>query len=136
MDSPRLTVDCVISDAAGNIVFVRRKYDPFKGSYALPGGFVEIGETVEDACRREIREETNLELNDMRLVGVYSKPGRDPRRHTVTIAFAARADLSRLKAGDDAADAVAIGDWRDHALAFDHRQIVEDALSHAAPRAR
>jgi 8-oxo-dGTP diphosphatase len=136
METPRLTVDCVISDAAGNIVFVKRKYDPFKGSFALPGGFVEIGETVEDACRREIREETNLELEALRLVGVYSQPDRDPRRHTVTIAFAARADLSRLKAGDDAEDAVAIGDWRDHILAFDHRQIIDDALSGAIPRAK
>ena len=64
-------------------MLIRRKHEPFKDSYALPGGFVEVGETVEDACRREVKEETNLELYDMRLVGVYSDPGRDPRGHGI-----------------------------------------------------
>ena len=81
--SLRLAVDCVITDEAGDIVLIRRKHEPFKDSYALPGGFVEVGETVEDACRREVKEETNLELYDMRLVGVYSDPGRDPRGHGI-----------------------------------------------------
>jgi 8-oxo-dGTP diphosphatase len=76
--SPRLTVDCVITGEAGEIVLIRRNHAPFKDSYALPGGFVEVGETVEEACRREIKEETNLELYDLRLVGVYSDPERDP----------------------------------------------------------
>jgi len=102
---PRLATDCVISDEAGNVVLIRRKHEPFKGSYALPGGFVETGETVEAACRREIKEETSLELHDLRLVGVYSAPDRDPRGHVVSVAFAARADLSQLRAGDDAAEA-------------------------------
>jgi 8-oxo-dGTP diphosphatase len=53
-NSPRLTVDCVITDEAGDIVLIRRKHEPFKDSFALPGGFVEVGETVEDACRREV----------------------------------------------------------------------------------
>ncbi len=125
--SPRLTVDCVITDEAEDIVLIRRKHEPFKDSYALPGGFEEVGETVEDACRREVKEETNLELYDMRLVGVYSDPGRDPRGHVVSVAFTARADLAQLRAGDDAAQAEVIGNWRDHPLAFDHRLIIEDA---------
>jgi 8-oxo-dGTP diphosphatase len=86
-----------------------------------------VGETVEDACRREVKEETNLELYDMRLVGVYSDPGRNPRGHVVSVGFTARADLAQLKAGDDAAQAEVIGNWRDHRLAFDHRRIIEDA---------
>jgi 8-oxo-dGTP diphosphatase len=125
--SLRLTVDCVITGEAGEIVLIRRNHAPFKDSYALPGGFVEVGETVEEACRREIKEETNLELYDLRLVGVYSDPGRDPRGHVVSVAFTAQADLAQLRAGDDAAQAVVIKNWRDHPLAFDHRWIIEDA---------
>jgi 8-oxo-dGTP diphosphatase len=127
--SPRLTVDCVITGEAGEIVLIRRNHAPFKDSYALPGGFVEVGETVEEACRREIKEETNLELYDLRLVGVYSDPERDPRGHVVSVAFTAQADLAQLRAGDDAAQAEVIKNWRDHPLAFDHRRIIEDAGS-------
>jgi 8-oxo-dGTP diphosphatase len=127
--SPRLTVDCVITGEAGEIVLIRRNHAPFKDSYALPGGFVEVGETVEEACRREIKEETNLELYDLRLVGVYSDPERDPRGHVVSVAFTAQADLAQLRAGDDAAQAEVIKNWRDHPLAFDHRRIIEDARS-------
>jgi 8-oxo-dGTP diphosphatase len=127
--SPRLTVDCVITGEAGEIVLIRRNHAPFKDSYALPGGFVEVGETVEEACRREIKEETNLELYDLRLVGVYSDPERDPRGHVVSVAFTAQADLAQLRAGDDAAQAEVVKNWRDHPLAFDHRRIIEDAGS-------
>jgi 8-oxo-dGTP diphosphatase len=132
--SPRLTVDCVITDEAGDIVLIRRKHEPFKDSFALPGGFVEVGETVEDACRREVKEETNLELYDMRLFGVYSDPGRDPRGHVVSVAFTARADLAKLRAGDDAAQAEVIGNWRDHPLAFDHRRIIEDVCRRSSKK--
>jgi 8-oxo-dGTP diphosphatase len=128
--SPRLTVDCVITNDEGDIVLIRRKHEPFKDSYALPGGFVEVGETVEDACKREVKEETNLELYDMRLVGVYSDPGRDPRGHVVSVAFKARANLTHLRAGDDASIAEVIQNWRDYPLAFDHRRIIEDASGH------
>jgi 8-oxo-dGTP diphosphatase len=127
MGSPRLAVDCVVTDAAGNIVLIKRKHEPFKDSYALPGGFVEAGETVENACKRELKEETNLELEDMQLVGVYSAPDRDPRGHVVSVVYTAKADLSHLRAGDDAAQAEVVREWRDCALAFDHRQIIEDA---------
>jgi 8-oxo-dGTP diphosphatase len=133
--SLRLAVDCVITDEAGDIVLIRRKHEPFKDSYALPGGFVEVGETVEDACRREVKEETNLELYDIRLVGVYSDPGRDPRGHVVSVAFTARADLAQLRAGDDAAQAEVIENWRDHPLAFDHRRIIEDAFKRSSNEA-
>ncbi|MGA7383339.1 MAG: NUDIX hydrolase [Methylocella sp.] len=127
MGSPRLAVDCVVTDDEGNIVLIKRKHEPFKDAYALPGGFVEAGETVENACKRELKEETNLDLEDMRLVGVYSTPGRDPRGHVISVAYTAKADLSHLRAADDAARAEVVGEWRDCALAFDHRQIIEDA---------
>jgi 8-oxo-dGTP diphosphatase len=135
MVSPQLAVDCVITDEAGNIVLIKRKHEPFKDAYALPGGFVEVGETVEDACRREMKEETNLELKDLQLVGVYSAPNRDPRGHVIAVAYMARSDLSQLSAGDDATQAEVVGNWRDRPLAFDHRQIIEDAYGLLRTRA-
>jgi 8-oxo-dGTP diphosphatase len=128
IQGPRLATDCIVADEAGNLVLIRRRNEPFKGSYALPGGFVEAGETIEDACRREVKEETNLEIYDVRLLGVYSDPDRDPRGHVVSVAFRARAELARLKAGDDAAQVEVVGNWRDRSLAFDHRQMIEDSL--------
>jgi len=123
---PFLTVDCVVFH--GNaVVLIRRAHDPFKGWYALPGGFVEVGETVEDACRRETREETGLIVEDLRLIGVYSDPARDPRRHTVSVAFLGRADIASLKAGDDAIAAELVVDWQHVQMAFDHQNILGDA---------
>lgn len=126
--TPALTVDCVIFDPQGRVLLIRRKNDPFKGAYALPGGFVDIGETVEDGCRREVREETGLEVSALRLVGVYSDPNRDPRGHTVSAAFIATLPEAAVPtAGDDAADAEWVGAWRAQPLAFDHAKILEDA---------
>ena len=85
--TPLLTTDCVICDRDGRVLLIRRKNEPFKGTYALPGGFVDIGETVEAACRREALEETGLAVGELRLVGVYSDPYRDPRGHTVSIVY-------------------------------------------------
>lgn len=125
-NSPALAADCVIfhDDA---VVLVKRRYDPFRDCYALPGGGVEIGETVEQACIREMREETGLEISDLRLVGVYSDPGRDPRGHVVSVAYLAEADISGLRAGSDAAAVEIVADWRNHRLAFDHQKIILDA---------
>lgn len=126
--TPALTTDCVIYDPQRRVLLIRRKNPPFQGALALPGGFVDIGETVEEACRREAREETGLEVGDLRLVGVYSDPARDPRGHTVAIVYLARLpEPVAPAAGDDAAAAEWIGDWRAHRLAFDHAQILEDA---------
>ena len=126
--TPALTTDCVIFDNAGRVVLIRRKNEPFKGSYALPGGFVDIGETVEAACRREVQEEVGIELSDLRLIGIYSEPKRDPRGHTVSAAYLAllpRAVAPR--AGSDAEGAEWVADWRKRALAFDHAKILDDA---------
>ncbi len=125
-DRPSLTVDCAVFHE-GAVVLIRRAHEPFAGWYALPGGFVEIGETVEEACRRETREETGLIVTDLRLVGVYSDPRRDPRRHTVSIAYLATADLSTLQAGDDASAAMLVANWEREQIAFDHKEILRDA---------
>jgi len=123
-----LTVDCVIFDPDDRVLLIRRRNEPFKGAFALPGGFVDIGETVEAGCRREVREETGLDVGDLHLVGVYSDPSRDPRGHTVTAAFTTRLPAAAVPtAGDDAASASWVGDWRANLLAFDHAQILEDA---------
>lgn len=127
-ETPRLTVDAVIFDAKGRLLLIRRKNPPFQGSYALPGGFAEIGETVEDACRRELREETGLEAGALELVGVYSQPGRDPRGHTVSVAFVGVVDHAEPTAGDDAAAAAWIADWQTLEFAFDHAEILQDAV--------
>ena len=126
--TPLLTVDAVVFDARGRLLAIRRKNPPFAGAYALPGGFVDPGETVETACRRELREETGLVVGKLRLVGVYSDPARDPRGHTCSVAFTARARATRIAAGDDAASAEWLADWRGESLAFDHAIIVADAL--------
>ena len=80
--TPLLCADAVVFDAAGRLLVVRRKFPPFQGAYALPGGFVEIGETVEAACARELLEETGIKAGKLSLIGVYSSPDRDPRGHT------------------------------------------------------
>lgn len=125
---PSLTVDAVIVKD-GKIVLIKRKNDPFKGMWALPGGFVDYGERVEDATIREALEETSLEVELLALLGVYSAPDRDPRRHTVGVIYIAKPVGGELKAADDAAEAK----WHDPAepveLAFDHGQIYADALN-------
>jgi 8-oxo-dGTP diphosphatase len=125
--TPALTADCVVVDARNRVLLVRPKHPPFKGQYALPGGFVDIGETVEDACRRELMEETGVKVGKVQLLGVYSDPGRDPRGHICTVAFLARVRSSRAKAGDDAAAAEWVENWSKIDLAFDHAKILTDA---------
>ncbi|RLF87536.1 NUDIX hydrolase, partial [Thermococci archaeon] len=97
--------------------------------WALPGGFVEYGEKVENAAVREAKEETGLDVELLKLIGVYSDPNRDPRGHTVTIAFLARGK-GRVKGGDDASEArvFKFEEVKNLKLAFDHKEIIEDAL--------
>lgn len=126
--TPALTTDCVIRDNEGRVLLIRRKNEPFKGAYALPGGFVDIGETVEAACRREVFEEAGVVVGELHLVGVYSDPRRDPRGHTVSIAFVTLLPRApRAKAGSDAEAAEWVKDWRNVDLAFDHAEIIADA---------
>jgi 8-oxo-dGTP diphosphatase len=126
-ETPKLVVDVVIPSERG-VVVIRRGSEPFRGRWALPGGFVEVGETVEEAADREAAEETGLAVEVARLVGVYSDPERDPRGHNVSVAFLARVLGGDLVAATDASE-VAVLDPSSVELAFDHRKIIEDALS-------
>ncbi len=125
--TPALTVDCVVFDRKDRVLLIRRRFAPFKGLLALPGGFVERGETVEDACRRELFEETGLKVGRLCLIGVYSDPRRDPRGPTVSIAFLARSTSTQLSAGDDAQSAEWFAPAKSRPLAFDHADILADA---------
>jgi 8-oxo-dGTP diphosphatase len=126
MKTPSLAADALILFGEG-IVLIRRENPPCRGSYALPGGFVEVGETVEEAVRREAKEETGLDITLLKLVGVYSEPDRDPRGHVVSVCYLAwgRGEIS---AGSDASAAEVFGPEVLPPLAFDHASMVRDGL--------
>lgn len=125
--TPHLAVDCALFDENRRALLITRKNPPYQGRLALPGGFVDAGETVEDACRRELKEETGLTVQDLSLLGVYSDPGRDPRGHTCSIVYAGLSPALDVQGGDDAVGVAWVANWREHELAFDHRKILEDA---------
>ncbi len=142
---PALTADVCLfarSGAGWKLLLIRRGGHPYLGCWALPGGFADEGETIEDTAARELREETGLEGLALRLVGVYSAPGRDPRGWTVSAAYATRVEEPLdAEAADDAAEA----GWFDvvlseagaasvalpggQRLAFDHAEIIADAAA-------
>lgn len=107
---------------------MRRGKEPFLGQWALPGGFVTVGETTEAACLRELEEETGIRGAIRSLVGVFSDPARDPRGHTVSIAYAVEPTGGELRAADDAAEAAAVVYTDALELAFDHRAIIDLAI--------
>jgi 8-oxo-dGTP diphosphatase len=134
--TPEVCVDVVIEleDRPGRpIVLIRRGRPP--AGHALPGGFVDIGETVEHAAVREAREETGLEVRLAGLLGVYSDPARDPRGHTVAIAYVAVATGEPV-AGEDAAAVMVIEPEQAPPLAFDHAKILGDYLARRRARGR
>ncbi len=126
--NPALTVDGIII-IDGKLLLIKRGREPFKGQYALPGGFVEVGERVEEAVEREAKEETGLDTEVRDLIGVYSAPDRDPRGHTVSVVFSLDIIGGRMKAGDDACDIKLFDLDALPELAFDHSKIVEDYLA-------
>jgi 8-oxo-dGTP diphosphatase len=126
--NPSLAVDCVVFDPAGRLLLIRRGNPPFQGQYALPGGYVDYGESTEHAAARELAEETGLVATRVALVGVYSDPQRDPRGQVVSIAYRIETAGHAPRAGDDAAAAEFVDGWADLDLAFDHRSIVADAV--------
>lgn len=130
-----ITADCVIFGFDGTelkILLVERGNEPFLGYWALPGGFMRMDESIEQAAERELREETNLSGIYMEQFKVFSRPGRDPRERVVTVAFIAlvRPDDYDVVAGDDAAKAYWFKETMLPPLAFDHREIIADAREH------
>ena len=122
--NPVPTVDIIIEFGTQGIILIKRKNFPH--GWALPGGFVDYGETVETAAAREAREETSLELESMRLFGVYSDPTRDPRQHTLSIVFIAQGQGTPY-AADDAEDlGIFTKNHLPSPIVFDHDKILQD----------
>ncbi|GAH14323.1 unnamed protein product [marine sediment metagenome] len=126
--TPLVAVDAVVKYSENSIVLIRRKNPPFRGEFALPGGFVDVGETVEEACIRETYEETNIRVTIKKLIGVFSAPNRDPRGHNISIAFLCKplTDSEKPMAKDDAQalEIVKFTDLSSLKLAFDHKDII------------
>jgi 8-oxo-dGTP diphosphatase len=129
--TPLVTVDAVILYDNNSIVLIHRKNDPFKGELALPGGFVDIGETVENACIREAYEETNIRIDIINLIGVFSDPKRDPRGHNISVAFLCKPSSKKEnpKAKDDAKsiEIIPLKKLSSLNLAFDHYYIIKSS---------
>ena len=128
---PAVTADCIVFSRypKPQVLLIRRGNEPFKGEWAFPGGFLNMDETVQECARRELEEETGLVVQDIHLVGVYSRPGRDPRGHTVTPAFLSIMDYPLdVCGGDDAAQAQWFPLNQLPVLAFDHGEIISDAM--------
>lgn len=133
MCTPSLAIDAIIEvestqSQTTNIVLIRRR----RNTYAIVGGFVNVGETVENTVRREVKEETNLEVGSVELFAVYSDPLRDLRRHTVSLVYKCKVNsLAGMQSGDDArgVEVVPLMTVSELNLAFDHRQILKDYIS-------
>lgn len=124
---PAVTTDCVILaniDGEESVLLIRRGNEPYKDCWALPGGFLNPDETALAGARRELLEETGLEVEDLREIGTFTTPGRDPRGWVITIAFAGRAVGTEVKGGDDAAEARWFPLSALPSLAFDHTEIL------------
>lgn len=126
-----VTTDCVIffrNNLKPKVLLVKRKNDPFEGQWALPGGFLEDEEPLEDGARRELKEETGLEIQKLQQLHTFGTPGRDPRGRTISITFWGEVGTEEaVKGNDDAMDA----NWFDlndlPQLAFDHSEILRMA---------
>ena len=128
---PAVTADCVVMtrEAEPKVLLIERGYEPFKGCWAFPGGFMNMDETTEQCAIRELEEETGLKVNEVHQIGAYSKVDRDPRGRTVTVAYLAIVDVSMtVKGQDDAAKAQWFLLTALPELAFDHDEIMRDAI--------
>lgn len=125
---PAVTVDVVMvtREERRRVLLIRRKHDPFAGTWAIPGGFVDMDESLEDAARRELFEETGLRTGRLEQLHTFGDPGRDPRGRTISVVYLAVVNPARLKpeAADDAAEVGWHSFLRPPPLAFDHAQIL------------
>lgn len=139
---PSVTVDCIIFGLDDSqqlkVLLIQRNGDPFAGHWALPGGFVEMDESLEDAARRELKEETGVENVFMEQLYTFGMPGRDPRGRVISIAYFALVNLSEhtVKADTDAEDARWFALEEVPQLAFDHAEILEAALARLRAKVR
>lgn len=136
---PAVTVDCVVFGYCGDglsVLLIERGIEPYKGEWALPGGFVKMDETVEQAARRELAEETNIKEIYLEQFHTFSDPDRDPRERVITVAFIGlvRPDEVNVAAGDDAGNAMWFQENMLPPLAFDHRQIIRAAREYLSQR--
>lgn len=126
-----VTVDIlIINDTTEEILLIKRLNEPFKDYWALPGGFVDENEDLEEAAHRELKEETNLEVEDLYQLGAFGAPGRDPRGHMISIAYLGySSDVENAKAMDDTKELkwFKINDLPK--LAFDHKEIIDLATT-------
>lgn len=124
-DSRATVVDGIIVQD-GRVLLIRRGRNPFKGCFAIPGGYMDRDETAEEACKREVLEETGLEGTIEAFLGYYDSPSRDPQRQNVSLVYVVKPHPGEAVAGDDAEEIL----WADldHLpdMAFDHQQILED----------
>ena len=127
----RRTIDAVIEDNAGNVILIKRKYPPFQGYYALPGGFIEKGESAKKALVREVKEETNLDVKILHKIGLYTEEGRDPRGriHSTAYKCSIIGDITKMRSGDDSkkVELIPKNQLKVIELAFDHKKILKDA---------
>jgi len=129
---PAVTADCVVmtKEANPHVLLVERGFDPFKGRWAFPGGFMNMDETAEQCAIRELEEETCLKISSIHQIGTYSKVDRDPRGRTITVAYLATIEApAKVRGQDDAAKAEWFPIDALPPLAFDHDDIMKDALS-------
>ncbi len=131
--NPFPTVDIIIEMEGGRILLIKRRNPPY--GWAIPGGFVDYGESLETAALREAKEETSLEVELKYQLGAYSDPNRDPRFHTISVVFVARMLEGTPKAADDAKEVGIFGkEDLPEDLAFDHAKILKDYFERCYPR--
>lgn len=134
---PAVTTDCVIFGFDGTdlkVLLIERGIEPFRGRWALPGGFLNPTETAEEGARRELKEETGLDTAYMEQFHTYTNPTRDPRERVITIAYIALVKIEDVVGGDDAAKAEWFSVGKVPQLAFDHDMILRDALARLRER--
>lgn len=124
---PAVTVDAILISSKRSVLLIERGREPFKGTWALPGGFVDMDESLETACKRELEEETGIQVREVKQFKAYGDVNRDPRQRTISVVFYAYSNTEiEPNAGDDAVNArwFSLADLPE--LAFDHARILEE----------